>query len=264
MKLVRGKFVFVFIILAIVEIAALPSSGGAQQILKGEFKLTQEVHWGNSVLPVGDYEYYVDSNGWPVIVRVEEKSGGYLGLFVPQAFLRPGKEGPSGIGLQGSGDSVYVRSLHLPGLAGELDFSIPAKGPESRPDDPDAADKPEPPAPRGREYLTIINPNREKLSLDEVEKVYLSACEAVEREFNRAAAIRPRLVLRLGSTDGVLRYPMREIQLKKWDQYRFAEAVVDVALHDMVSMEDRIRLGNVAVQKAGATVNICELKSCAN
>jgi hypothetical protein len=72
------------------------------------------------------------------------------------------------------------------------------------------------------------------------------------------------LILRLGAENNVLRYPMREIQLKKWDEYRFADAVVEVALEGMVSKEDRVRLSNTAVNAAAATVNICELKTCGN
>jgi hypothetical protein len=57
---------------------------------------------------------------------------------------------------------------------------------------------------------------------------------------------------------------MREIQLKKWDEYRFADAVVELALHDMVPPEERVRLSDAAVHEAGATINICELKACVN
>jgi hypothetical protein len=57
---------------------------------------------------------------------------------------------------------------------------------------------------------------------------------------------------------------MGEIELKKWDEYRFADAVVDLALHDLVTPEVRVKLGNTAVREAGATVNVCDLKACVN
>jgi hypothetical protein len=113
-------------------------------------------------------------------------------------------------------------------------------------------------------FFTVLNPGNEKVSLIEAEKVYLSVCETIEREFNRSTPIRPRLILHLGAGQNLLHYPNREIRLTKWDKNRFAEAVVDLALHDMVSPEDRLRLSKLAVAEAGGTVNLCELKECTN
>ena len=113
-------------------------------------------------------------------------------------------------------------------------------------------------------FFTVLNPGNEKVSLAEAEKVYLAACETIGREFNRSTPIRPRLILHLGAGQNLLHYPNREIRLTKWDKNRFAEAVVDLALHDMVSPEDRLRLSKLAVAEAGGTVNLCELKECTN
>lgn len=198
------------------------------------------------------------------MVRVEQKGGGFTGVFIPHALLRPGKKGNTGIVLGAVGNDTYVISLRLQELGGELDFSVPDAAQERQPPDPtdeqDSGDS----STHAEKYLTILNPNHEKLSAEEAEKVYLRACEVVEREFNRSTPIRPRLLLRLGASHNVLRYPIREIQLKKWDEYRFADAVVDLALHDVVPPEERARLGNAAVHEAGATVNVCELKACVN
>jgi hypothetical protein len=66
------------------------------------------------------------------------------------------------------------------------------------------------------------------------------------------------VVLRLGAGENVLHFKTREILLKKWD------AVVDLALYDMVPAEERLKLSNSAIHRAGATVSVCELKSCKN
>ncbi len=100
--------------------------------------------------------------------------------------------------------------------------------------------------------------------VEEIERVYLSECEAVEKEYNRATGIRPCSTLRFGAESNVLRFPMRAHQLKKGDGFKFTEAVVELALHDMVSSEDVDRLSGTAASAAGATVNICELKACLN
>jgi hypothetical protein len=262
-NLVRGNSIVASAIFISVGIFLASIPGRAQGVVRGEFSLSQQVRWENSVLPMGDYVYFVDSNRWPVVVRVEQKGGGFSGMFIAQALIRPAKRGNLGISLASTGNNNYVQSLRLQEMGGELYFSAP--GPqEGRPTDPDHTTQTAVSSDNAAEYLTIINPNHEKVSPEEVEKVYVRACEAVEKEFHRPAPIRPRLLLRLGASENVLRYPMREIQLKKWDGYRFADAVVDIALHEMMPPQERVKLGDTAVQEAGATVNVCELKACVN
>jgi hypothetical protein len=260
--LIRGNSIIATALLIIAAVVIIPVQIRAQEVVRGEFSLPQEVRWGKSVLPMGDYVYFVDSNRWPAAVRVEQKGGGFSGMFIPQAVLRPGKHGNAGIALGTIGNDAYVSSLRL--QEGELDFSVPDGDIEKRPADPIHGQEAGVSSPLAAGYLTILNPNREKISPEEAEKVYLRACEAIEKEFNRPIPVRPRLLLRLGASDNVLRYPMGEIQLKKWDEYRFADAVVDLALHEILSPEERIKLGNTAVHEAGATINICELKACLN
>jgi hypothetical protein len=261
-NLIRGNSVVVLALLIIAVMALIPLQGRAQEVVRGEFSLPREVRWGNSVLPMGEYVYFVDSNHWPAAVRVEQKGGGFSGMFIPQSVFRPGKQGSRGIALGSIGNDTYVMSLHL--QDGELDFSAPDAEIEKRTGDSIHGADAGLSSPLAAGYLTILNPNHEKIAPEEAEKVYLRACEAIEKEFNRPFPIRPRLLLRLGANDNVLRYPMGEIQLKKWDEYRFADAVVDLALHDILSPEERVKLGNAAVHEAGATVNICELKACVN
>ena len=97
MNLVRGNSIIVFALLIIAVIIIFPIPSRAQQVFRGEFSLPQEVRWGNSVLPMGDYVYFVDSNRWPAAVRVEQKGGSFTGMFIPQALLRPGTQRSTGI-----------------------------------------------------------------------------------------------------------------------------------------------------------------------
>ena len=264
MNLIRGNTIILFAILAIAEIAAIPVPGRAQAVVSGEFNLSREVRWENSVLPVGDYVYFVDSSRSPFLVRVEKKGGGFSGVFIPQAFLRPGTKSSSGIFTGHIGNYAYVISFQAQELGGELEFSVPDTEAEK-----EAAERIQVPDPnhsssRALGYVTILNPNHEKISLDEVEKVYLRVCETIEGEFHRPTSIRPRLILRLGASADVLRNPMGEIQLKKWDQYRFADGVLELAMHSALPPEERARLSDIAVHAAAATVSVCELKACTN
>jgi hypothetical protein len=263
-NLIRGKSIFVLAVCVMAGTSLFPVAGKAQEVIRGEFRLTQEVHWENSVLPKGDYVFFVEPNRWPFAVRVEQEGGSFSGLFIPQDLLRPGRPGKTGIVVGTMGNDTYVLSLQLKELGEELDFSSPATEALKQPVDPTPGDKTGASSSRqAAEYLTIINPNHEKVSPEEIDKVYLRACEAAEKEFNRPTPIRPRLILRLGANGNVLRSPMQEVQLKKWDEYRFADAVVQLALHDKVTPEQRVRLSNAAINEAEATINICELKACA-
>ena len=261
-NLIRGNSIITCVFSFIIVLAVFTTPGRAQPIFTGEFNLPHEVRWNKSVLPMGDYVYYVDIQLRPAVVRVEQKGGEFSGTFIAQAFLRPGSIPGSGLALAGDGESRYVAALHLASLNGELDFAAPEEDTEV--EETEAGQESGASSVRAQGYLTILNPNHEKLSLEEAEKLYWKACQTVEREFNRSTPIRPKLVLRLGASNNLLRYPMREIQLKKWDQYRFAEAVVDAALQQMVRPVERSRLGSAAVREAGATVHICELKACVN
>jgi hypothetical protein len=263
-NLIRGNSIIMFAILVIAEMIVFSVPGRAQLVISGGFNLSREVRWQNSVLPMGEYVYFIDSNRSPVLVRVEQKGGGFSGVFIPQAFLRPGKQVSSGIFTAHMGNDSYVLAFQLQELGGELDFSVPAS--EAEKELPDQIHVPEssPSAVLARGYLTIVNPNHEKMSLEEAEKVYLRVCEAIEKEFNHPTPIRPRLVLRLGAKDNVLRYPIGEIQLRKWDQYRFADGVLDLATNSVLPPEEKIRLSNTAVHEAGTTVNVCDLKACVN
>ncbi len=268
MNLVRLFRFIVFAGLILMEVALIPINGKAQSITRGEFRLPHEVRWENSILPTGDYVYFVDANQWPAVVRVEQKGGSFSAVFVAQGMVRPVKHSDSGLSMEDHGTGAHVVSLYMRGEGGELFFSEPDPDVEKAVDSSGSQDRGEGgesgPAVRKLGYLTILNPNHEKLPVDAVEKVYLRVCEAIEREFNRPTPIRPRLVVRLGAADNVLRYPMGEIQLKKWDEYRFADAVLDLAMHEILPPEERVRLSNSAVHEAGSTVTVCELKGCSN
>jgi hypothetical protein len=261
-NLICGNSIFVFAIIILSVSAAFPNSSRAQQIAPGEFSLSQQVRSGSSVLPAGDYVYWVDLNRWPAAARREQKGGGFSGMFAPKAFSRPSKHGLTGIALGTVGHDSYVASFYLRGQEGEPDFSAPGAEGRRQPGDATPAHEAGESSILAAGYLTILNPSHEKMSQVGAESVYLRACQAVEKEFHRPNPIRPRWLLRLGASGKIVRYPMREIQFKERGENRFADAVADLSLHDRVSHEQRSELGSIAVQEAGAPMNICDLKAC--
>ena len=70
----------------------------------------------------------------------------------------------------------------------------------------------------------------------------------------------PRLTLVLGADQDRLYFPNREIQLKKWDKYEFAQGVVLLAVNDMLPEEKKDSLSKLALLEAESTVDVRELK----
>lgn len=236
----------------------------AQNRAIGEFKLTEEVRWGTSVLPKGEYVYSVDSGMSPMIVRVRQKDGSFVGTFIPRAFSKESFSGRGGIDVKRVGGEAFVISLRVQGLRTQLDFPVGGLTEKERSADANDRLRRIVANPMVLGFFTILNPNHEQISIAETEKIYLSACEAVQREFDRSEPVRPRLTLILGADDDFLRYQTREVLLKQWDKYLFAEAVVGLAMDDLASPDERVKLSKLAVSQAEATVDLCQLKNCKN
>jgi hypothetical protein len=94
--------------------------------------------------------------------------------------------------------------------------------------------------------------------------IYLSACRVVEQEFRRSDPIRPRLSVLLGSDTDRVYYPKREIQLRKWDKYRFAEGVVILAVDSLLPPEQKLSLSKLAVLQSDSVVDVRDLKISRN
>jgi hypothetical protein len=260
---IRGiSYVFAFLVLA--GIVGFSSSAHAQVSAGGQFKLSQRVHWGNSVLPTGTFIYSIESAAGATLVRVRQIGGNFTGLFMPQTESDASSSDSRGIVLATVGEDTFVTALRTEGRGPVLNFSPPNAETEGM--HPGATETrylsvSKDPA---LGYFTIFNPANEKIAYDEAEKVYLAACETIEREFNRSSPIRPHFTVHLHSDENNLHYPDRDLRLARWDKDRFAEAVVELVLHDMVSPQDRSRLTKLAVARAGATVSLCQLKTCPN
>ena len=240
------------------------SESCAQQRAQGEFQLSQTTHWDKAILPEGKYLYSVETGRTAPVVRVWQVGGNFSGVFVPKAAVREDTQAQTEIVLQQVGNGMYVSSFRVRGLKAALDFKTPDKGADTG--EALAAPLQDSAAPdAGTSGLfKIVNPSRVSLSIAGAEKVYLNACRLIEEEFSRTEPIRPQVILHLGAAENEVRYPNNEIRLKKWDEYRFAQAIVEIAIHDLVSSEERLRLSDQAVNLANTTVSVCDLKNCRN
>ena len=109
--------------------------------------------------------------------------------------------------------------------------------------------------------FAIDNPRNQPIPVSEAKTIYLSACRVVEQEFSRTDPIRPRLRLLLGSETDRVYYPKREIQLTKWDKYKFAQGVVMLATDSMLPQDKKFELSKLALVEAETVVDVRDLKN---
>src|SRR5947209_20258383 len=77
-----------------------------------------------------------------------------------------------------------------------------------------------------QEGLTIHSKAKHKWPAAEAEKIYLSACSAVQREFGSTRAVRPQVTAALGAAKAAVLFDDREIRLTKCYRHLFAQGVV--------------------------------------
>lgn len=107
--------------------------------------------------------------------------------------------------------------------------------------------------------VNVSSKAKEKWSASEVDKVYLSACTAVQREFGDSIVLRPPVALVLGADTNAVDFDKKTILLKRWDYSLFAEGVVILAFEDLLTPRRRMMITNRAVNSTQATVNIGEI-----
>lgn len=102
--------------------------------------------------------------------------------------------------------------------------------------------------------LAVQVKGRQKWSAEEVDKLYLSACSAVQREFGGTRPIRPHFTLVLGADKDQADLDRREIRLIKWNPDLFAQGVVVFAFEGLMPLDQRIAVARRAVNWAGSTI----------
>ena len=246
--------------------AAFPSRqlAHAQASATGEFKLSRETHWGEAVLPAGNYIFSLEpaTPGAPVVIR--QLSGDFVSIVLPQTVVPDGTADNSRIELVRRGEETFVSSLYVKGLGSALKFVNPkAEAGVGDSSSPEPGPPPSVPAALMRvanAYFTIRNPKGQAWPSAEAETVYLSACKVIEREFSSRTSLRPQFTLALGASHNRLSYAQHEIQLTKWDNDKFAQGVVLLAFEELLSSKDRDQLVRAALSEADSSVDVSALK----
>ena len=108
----------------------------------------------------------------------------------------------------------------------------------------------------GQNFLAVQAKGRQRWQADEVDKLYLSACQAVQMEFGEGRPVRPQITLILGAERDEAVVVKRELRLVKWDPYRFAEGVVIFAFEDLLTIDERLLVARRAVNLADSTTAV--------
>jgi len=93
----------------------------------------------------------------------------------------------------------------------------------------------------------------------EAEKLYVSTCAVVQREFPGSGELRPRFTVLVGTERNEV-HRQTEIWLKKWNPALFAQGVAVLAF-DKVLTSDLVRkLAQRGIQQSNAMVDVTDLK----
>jgi len=104
--------------------------------------------------------------------------------------------------------------------------------------------------------VNVSSKGKQKCSPSEVDKIYLSACTAVQREFGDSIVLRPAVALVLGADTNAGDFDKKTILLKRWERSLFAQGVVILAFEGILTPQRRMTITNRAVNLAQATVDV--------
>lgn len=108
--------------------------------------------------------------------------------------------------------------------------------------------------------LNVENRKNQNWPNREAQRIYLSACSVVQREFGRTVPLTPQVTLVLGAERNEVRLAGREIRLTRWNDDAFAQGVVWLAFEDLMPSQRRLAIAASALNRADATVEVEQLK----
>jgi len=109
-------------------------------------------------------------------------------------------------------------------------------------------------------FVSVSSNGKQKWSSAEVNKIYLSACSAVQREFGNSIALRPSIGLLLGADKDAVDFNNKRVLLKRWDRNLFAQGVVILAFEDLLTPQKKMIMTNRAVNLAEDTLDVSEMQ----
>ena len=108
--------------------------------------------------------------------------------------------------------------------------------------------------------LSVRSNGKQKWPAAEAQKIYVSACSAVQREFGSKRPLAPQITLVLGAERDEVWFSGREVRLTRWNREVFAQGVVWLAFVDLMPSQQRLTIAQRAANWANSTVEVEQLK----
>jgi hypothetical protein len=109
----------------------------------------------------------------------------------------------------------------------------------------------------------VSNPKNKQWSPEEANRIYNSACQLLARTVrpDRPPELHPRFLLVLGAkNDEFVREGSRvEVHLKNWQPEIFAQAVVNIAVRDLLHGDQLWQVAHQSVVLANSTIDVQEI-----
>jgi hypothetical protein len=116
------------VVLVLGALGQFVASAHAQSSVHGKFNLPYTVNWEHTVVPAGDYEFYLRPAGGGDLLTLQKIGGGSWGFLV---LVRPPEPRSSAdvnklvFGMKAG--QRFVSSMQLPGFGLTVDFTVPEK-----------------------------------------------------------------------------------------------------------------------------------------
>ena len=114
-------------LLAFTTLTFAPSLASAQEP-RGTFTLKHEVHWGNAIVPAGDYRFTFSPNGVSGTLMLTSMTSPRKGYML---MVHDSEEGSpldrSQLVLRKTPSGRYVSSMQLPDISRTLNFFVPSE-----------------------------------------------------------------------------------------------------------------------------------------
>jgi hypothetical protein len=112
-------------LLAFTALTFSPASATAQEPARGKFTLTHEVHFGNAMVPAGDYEFSFDPSASSRMLDLRRLGADRTYLVVVSCIEDTKPADRSRLILKTAQDKSYVSAMQLPQLGMTLVFVAP-------------------------------------------------------------------------------------------------------------------------------------------
>jgi hypothetical protein len=110
---------------AALALAALATSGNAQDALTGKFTLPFETHWGSVTLPAGDYTFALPTTGFPYTLYIQGKGGN--AIIMASAADEKVVSGHAQLNLVNIADVQNVQTFDAPEIGMTFTYSMPSQ-----------------------------------------------------------------------------------------------------------------------------------------